>query len=254
MNMSDDLRELLEDVAAGRISADEASERIAALGRSEGGQVAEQPVQRIVVKAGAVRLNITADPAVAQAVAEGPHTMKREGDALLITTNTTQGEFATEPPRSAFMTWVGQMVNRVGATLDIRVNPSLPIQVLLVGGSLELVGVQAGASVGVEAGSAHLTGGGPLLFDVASGSGKVEWTFTGQSRVRADMGSVNVTVMPDSDVVVTADTSLGQAIVKSHHGNLKAGQDASTPAVTVGSGQGALTVSSRMGSAQVTLA
>lgn len=213
----------------------------------------EQPVSRIVVKAGAVRLNIVGDPTVAQAVAEGPHTMRHEGDALFITTDTTQGDFAVEPPRSAFMTWVGQMVNRVGATLDIRANPSLPIQVLLVGGSLDLEGVHAGASVGVEAGSAHLSGSGPLLFDVASGGGKVDWTFTGQSRVRADMGSVAVTVRPDSDVVVVADTSLGQAVVRTHQGNLKAAQDSTTPAVTVGQGTGALMVSSRMGSAQVTL-
>ena len=68
------------------------------------------------------------------------------------------------------------------------------------------------------------------------------------------MGSVSVTVRPDSDVVVTADTSLGQATVKSHHGILKAPQDATTVPVTVGAGTGALSVSSRMGSAQVTMA
>ncbi len=252
--MTDELRSLLEDVASGKLSADEASSKIHQMQPGSEISQMDEPVRRIVIKAGAVRLTVVADPSVAQAVADGPHTMRREGDALLINTNTTQGDFAVEPPRSAFMTWVGQMVNRVGASVEVRVNPDLPIQVLLVGGALELTGVRAGASVGVEAGSAQLMGSGPLLFDVASGSGKVDWTFTGQSRVRADMGSVNVTVRPDSDVVVTADTSLGQALVKSHTGNLKAPQDGPTPAVTVGSGAGSLTVSSRMGSAQVTVA
>ena len=125
---------------------------------------------------------------------------------------------------------------------------------LLVGGALDLQGVTAGASVGVEAGSAQLSGAGPLLLDVASGSGKVDWVFTGQSKIRADMGSVSVTVRPESNVMVTADTSLGQAIIKSHTGNVKAPQDGTTPAVAVGAGAGALTVSSRMGSAQVTIA
>ncbi|MEZ5186382.1 MAG: hypothetical protein R2720_11600 [Candidatus Nanopelagicales bacterium] len=253
--MSDELRAVLEDVAAGKVTAEEASVRIQALNQEPAaGDVVVEPVRRIVVKAGAVRLRITGDPSVAEAVADGPHTMKRDGDALLIDTNTTAGDYAVEPPRSAFMTWVGQMVNRVGATLDLRVNPNLPIQVLLVGGPLEMSGMLAGASVGVEAGAAQISGRGPLLFDVASGSGKVDWTFTGQSRVRADMGSVTVTVRPDSDVVVTADTSLGQALVKSHTGNLKASQDGSTPSTTVGNGTGTLTVSSRMGAAQVTIA
>ncbi len=253
--MDEKLRSLLEDVASGKVPAEQAAEQIEKL-QGDGAAVAvgEEPVARIVIKAGAVRLNIHGDPNVSEAVAHGPHTMRREGDALLIDTNTTAGDYAVEPPRSAFMTWVGQMVNRVGATLDIRVNPDLPIQVLLVGGPLEMSGTRAGASVGVEAGSAQLSGEGPLLFDVASGSGRVDWTFRGQSRVRADMGSVSVTVRPDSDVVVTADTSLGQAIVKSHHGILKAPQDATTVPVTVGAGTGALTVSSRMGSAQVTMA
>ncbi len=254
--MSDELRALLEDVAAGKLTPDEASERISGLAEEPGTQIveAEQPITRIQVKAGAVRLTIVGDPSVAEAVAEGPHTMRREGETLFIDTNTTQGDYTVEPPRSAFMTWVGQMVNRVGASVQVRVNPDLPIQVLLVGGSLELAAVRAGASVGVEAGSAQLSGYGPLLFDVASGSGRVDWVFTGESKVRADMGSVAVTVRPESDTMVTADTSLGQAIIKSHTGNLKAPQDGATPAVAVGAGQGHLTVSSRMGSAQVVIA
>ncbi len=254
--MTDELRNLLEDVAAGRVSPDEASTRIHDLQPEAGAEAAavDEPVRRIVVKGGAIRLTIIGDPGVAEAVADGPHTMRREGDALLINTNTTQGDYAVEPPRSAFMTWVGQMVNRVGASLEVRVNPDLPLQVLLVGGALDLSGVRAGASVGVEAGSGQLSGSGPLLFDVASGSGKVDWSFTGQSRVRADMGSVSVTVRPDSDVTVSADSSLGQAMVKTHTGNLKAAADASTPPVAVGAGTGNLTVSARMGAAQVTIA
>lgn len=256
--MSDQTRQILEDVASGTITPDEAAALIAQI-KEEGGptEVAgrDEPVRRIQIKAGAVRLTIVGDPTVAEAVAEGPHTMRRDGDSLLIDTNTSMGDgdFSVEAPRSAFMTWIGQMVNRVGASVQIRVNPDLPLQVLLVGGSLDMVGVRAGASVGVEAGSAQLSGYGPLLFDVASGSGKVDWTFVGQSKVRADMGSVSVVVRPESDVMVTADTSLGQAIVKSHTGNLKAAQDGATPAVAVGEGNGQLSVSSRMGSAQVVI-
>ncbi len=249
------MREVLEEVAAGRLNPEEASTRIRELS-APGEEVAPmaEEVRRVVIKAGAVRLIIVGDDSVAQAVATGPHTMRREGDALLIDTNTTEGEFTAEPPRSAFMTWLGQMVNRVGAAVEVRVNSDLPLQVLLVGGLLEMRDVRGGASVGVEAGSAQLSGAGPLLFDVASGSGKVDWVFTGQSRVRADMGSVSVTVWPGSDTVVTAEASLGQAVVKTHTGNQKASGDTGTAPVTVGEGNGRLTVSARMGAASVTLA
>lgn len=252
--MSEDLRAILEDVAAGRLSAEEASSAIRGLTADVATVADEQEVGRITIKAGAVRLTIIGDDSVAQAVADGPHTMRHEGDTLLIDTNTTEGEYTAEAPRSAFITWVGQMINRVGASVRIRVNPDLPLQVLLVGGVLELSGVRAGASIGVEAGSAQVSGSGPLLFDVASGSGRVDWTFTGQSRVRADMGSVGVTVRPDSDVVLTADSSLGQAVVRTHQGNETAPQGAATTPVTVGAGTGRLTVSARMGAAQVTIA
>ena len=252
--MSDELRTLLEDVAAGRVSAEDASSAIRGLTGPGDLVPSTEEVRRIAIKAGAVRLTIIGDDGVAQAVAEGPHTMRQEGDALLIDTNTTEGEFTAEPPRSAFITWVGQMINRVGASVTIRVNPELPLQVLLVGGVLDLSGVRAGASIGVEAGSGQVSGSGPLLFDVASGSGRVDWAFSGQSRVRADMGSVNVTVRPDSDVVLTADSSLGQAVVRTHQGNETAPQGASTTPVTVGQGSGRLTVSARMGAAQVTIA
>lgn len=250
--MSDELRALLEDVAAGKVSAQEAAAKVEQLSGEVPAPADDQPVARLVIKGGAVRMTVTGDPSVAEAVASGPHTMRREGDALVIDTN-APGDFSTSAPRSALLTWVGQMVNRVGATVDIRVNPDLPLQVLLVGGGLEMSGVRAGASVGVEAGSAQLSGSGPLLLDVASGSGKVDWTFSGQSRVRADMGSVNVTVAPDSDVTVTAEASLGQAVVHAAGGVIKAAQDVPTPPVVVGAGNGQLTVVARMGAAQVSV-
>lgn len=250
--MSDELRALLEDVAAGKISADDAAAKVEQLSGDVAPAPADEPVARLVIKGGAVRMTITGDPAVAEAIAVGPHTMRRDGDALVIDTN-APGDYSTQAPRSALLTWVGQMVNRVGATVDIRVNPDLPLQVLLVGGGLEMTGVRAGASVGVEAGSAQLSGSGPLLLDVASGSGKVAWTFTGESRVRADMGSVYVTVAADSDVAVTAEASLGQAVVHAAGGVIKAAQDVPTEPIVVGDGSGRLTVIARMGAAQVTV-
>jgi hypothetical protein len=80
--MEDDLKSLLQSVASGEISPDDAAQRI---GQRTQDSVAipQEPLRRIIIKAGAVRLNIHGDPGVAQAVAQGPHTMRREGDAPL---------------------------------------------------------------------------------------------------------------------------------------------------------------------------
>jgi hypothetical protein len=108
--------------------------------------------------------------------------------------------------------------------------------------------------VGVEAGSAKFwSGSGQLKLEVMSGSAKVDWAFSGESTVRADMGSATVLVRPESDVRVTAEASLGQALVKAHDGIRKAQQDSVTSPVVVGAGTGTLHASARMGSVQVTI-
>lgn len=251
------MTEILQAVADGAMTPEEASAAIEEL-RRQGAQVIPTdatPVQRIIIKGGAARLVVIGDPNVREAVAEGPHKMVREGDALLVTTNMAEGEFSTEAPRSALMNWLSGVVDRVGATLTVRVNPYLPLQVLVVGGALDLTGVRAGAAIGVEAGAAKVeASSGPLTLDVISGSARVDWTFTGESRVNVDMGSANVTVRPDSDVTIVGEATLGQAVVKAHDGIRKAAGDMATEPVVVGAGTGSLRAVTRMGSVQVTLA
>lgn len=252
--MSTELSAILQEVAAGNLSPDEATARINALTPAPSQELVPDPAQRLLIKGGGVRLIVLGDPSVKEAVADGPHRMSRDGDTLVISTDTTDGDYSTEAPRSAFLNWLNQVMERVGATVTVRVNPALPLQLLLVGGALELSGINAAASVGVEAGSAKLTSGtGPLKLEVMSGSAKVDWTFSGDSTVRADMGSASVLVRPESDVSITAEASLGQALVKAHDGIRKAPQDMPTTPVAVGAGTGTLHASTRMGSVQVTI-
>lgn len=251
------MTDILQAVADGTMTPDEGSAAIEEL-RRQGAQIVptdETPVQRIIVKGGAARVVVIGDPAVREAVAEGPHKMVREGDALLVSTNMAEGDFSAEAPKSALLSWLSGVVDRVGATLTVRVNPYLPVQVLVVGGALDLTGLRAGAAIGVEAGAAKIEDSvGPLALDVISGSARVDWTFTGESLVNVDMGSANITVRPESDVTITCEATLGQAVVKAHDGIRKAAGDGSTEPVAAGSGAGALRATTRMGSIQVVLA
>lgn len=180
--------------------------------------------------------------------------MQRQGDTLVVSTNIGEGGFSTTPPRSVLLNWLTSVVDRAGQTLTVRVNPAIPVRVLIVGGSLDLTGVTAGAFVGVEAGAARIEGGsGPLQLDVVSGSARVDWTFSGVSEVRADMGSAQIRVRPESDVRITAEAVLGQATVLTDEAMHKSAGDGATAEVVCGAGTGTLHVAARMGSVQVTL-
>ncbi|MCU0300634.1 MAG: hypothetical protein MUF35_03400 [Candidatus Nanopelagicales bacterium] len=274
--MSDELRDLLNRVAAGELSPEEAQARLEEARAAEASpDTADQPaappappppppptpVHRISIRASAVRLVVVADPTVDTAVAEGPHRVSHDGDTLTVHSDLGAGEYQAEPPRSAFTTWLAS-VNKAGSTLRVRVNPDLPIDVLNVAGSLELSGVRAPASVGVEAGSARLhDGAGALTLSVASGSADVDWQFHGQSSVSTDLGSARVAVQPGSDISIHAEATLGLATVRLADGTtIKAssgpGRGSATPEqppVVVGAGSGRLDVTSRLGSLVVTV-
>jgi hypothetical protein len=279
--MSDELRDLLNRVAAGELSPEEAQAHLeqaraadAPAADTTGQPAAEAgatpvappppppaPVHRISVRASAVRLVVVADATVDTAVADGPHRVSHDGDVLTIHSDLGAGEYQAEPPRSAFTTWLTS-VNRAGSTLRVRVNPELPLDVLNVAGSLELSGLRAPASVGVEAGSARLhDGSGQLSLSVASGSADVDWQFHGQSSVSTDLGSARVAVQPGSDVSIHAEATLGLATIRLADGTtIKAssgpGRGSATPdqpPVVVGAGSGRLDVTSRLGSLTVTV-
>jgi hypothetical protein len=257
----DTMDTILQAVADGTVTPAQAAEQLGRLRALPVEPLSEEPaaelvpLRRILVKAGAARLTVVGDPDVAEAVAEGPHRMERDGDTLLVTTNMAEGEFTASAPRSDLLSWVTQLVDRAGASIVVRVNPDLPVQILIVGGALDVTGLRRGAAVGVEAAGAKLSdSSGPLQLEVISGSAKVDWTFTGESRIQVDMGSANVLVRPDSDVAVTAEASLGQAVLKTHTGIIKAVGDATTAPVPVGAGSGRLHAATRMGSVQMTFA
>ncbi len=266
--MTTDLSEILNRVAAGELTPEQAQGLIAAAAEADSATTGPPtphvappvPVARLAIRASAVRTIVIADPTVDTAVAEGPHRVSHSGDTLTIHSDLSSGEYQTEAPRSAFMNWLAS-VNKAGTTLRVRVNPSLPLEVLVVAGSLELSGLRAPASVGVEAGSAKLFDGvGPLALSVASGSADVDWQFHGISTVSADLGSARVSIQPGSDVTITGEATLGAATVRATDGTVtkaKPGRGGGTTTLTdpmvVGDGTGSLKMSSRLGSLVVSV-
>jgi hypothetical protein len=270
--MSEELRDLLNRVAAGELSPEEAQAQLEASSAAPsssdeapapGPAVPPPPppeqVRRLAVRGSAVRLIVTADASVDTAVADGPHRVSHAGDTMTIHSDLSAGEYQAEAPRSAFTTWLST-VNKAGSTLRVRVNPDLPLEVLNVAGSLELSGVHAPTSVGVEAGSARLHDGvGPLTISVASGSADVDWQFHGQSAVTTDLGSARVAVQPGSDVSIHAEATLGLSTIRLADGTtIKASSGRGTavpeqPPVVVGAGEGRLAVTARLGSLVVTV-
>ncbi|MDH3958618.1 MAG: hypothetical protein OEU98_03990, partial [Actinomycetota bacterium] len=242
--MSDELRDLLNQVAAGQISPEDAESALQKASPSTEPveeELAPEPVRRITVRGSAVRLVVVADPEVDTAIAEGPHRVSHVGDRLTVHSDLRVGEYEAEAPKSTFASWLSN-VNRAGSTLRVRVNPHLPLDVLNVAGSLELAGMQAPTSVGVEAGSAKLhDGAGQLTLSVASGSADVEWQFHGESSVTTDLGSARLTALPGSDVQITAEATLGLATIRLADGTTIKATAEGHPPVRAGAGTGRLT-------------
>lgn len=254
--MSDELRDLLNQVAAGQISPEDAESALQKASPSAEPveeEAAPEPVRRITVRGSAVRLVVVADPEVDTAIAEGPHRVSHVGDRLTVHSDLRVGEYEAEAPKSTFANWLSN-VNRAGSTLRVRVNPSLPLDVLNVAGSLELAGMQAPTSVGVEAGSAKLhDGSGQLTLSVASGSADVEWQFHGESSVTTDLGSARLAALPGSDVLITAEATLGLATIRLADGTTIKATAEGHPPVRAGAGTGRLTASTRLGSLVVSV-
>ena len=254
--MSDELRDLLNQVAAGQISPEDAQSALQKASPSTEPveeEVAPEPVRRITVRGSAVRLVVVADPEVDTAIAEGPHRVSHVGDRLTVHSDLRVGEYEAEAPKSTFASWLSN-VNRAGSTLRVRVNPFLPLDVLNVAGSLELAGMQAPTSVGVEAGSAKLhDGAGQLTLSVASGSADVEWQFHGESSVTTDLGSARLAALPGSDVLITAEATLGLATIRLADGTTIKATAEGHPPVRAGAGTGRLTASTRLGSLVVSV-
>ncbi len=257
--MNDDMRSLLEDVAAGRISPEEAAKRLEdATPEAEADEAAadqEQPpshpdTARVLVRSMSRHVDLIGDPSVATVKIDGPHVLRREGDTLHVL---DEERFST---RDAFVfvqsgrwrelgDWFSTVRNQ---QLTVRVNPDLPVGIELTAGALTATAVRALDHVRVTAGSVRVSGVTvPLDLLVQAGSASVQLEQTGgASRFRVESGSLKLALAPTSDVRITTEEQLGK--VTFHPQRHRQGDD-----IVVGAGAGTMAIEVVMGSAQVSV-
>jgi len=144
--MEDAKREILKRVATGTITAEEAALELETLdgapepGAGEPVKPATGTIARVRVASAFGTLNVIGDESVLEAVAEGPHTARREGDTLVIETD----DLADDND------FVFSGVRRFTLGLDfghrrvtVRMNPRLPLDAEVQAGTLRIQGIQA---------------------------------------------------------------------------------------------------------------
>jgi hypothetical protein len=249
--MEDAKREILQKVASGSITAEEAAAELESLdapapARSPEPVAGSPTVARVRVNAAMGSVTVLGDESVLEAVADGPHVAHREGDTLVIQTgddNTTGFVFG----------------GRFGISLDrrrvtIRMNPRLPLDTDLQAGSLRIQGVRAPIRAEIQAGSTQIEGfSEPIDLDVQAGSVRASGRLTqGQSRIRCQAGKVSVDLDPESSVKISAKTGLGRISLPGNA--VYAGIGDRTVTTQIGAGAASLDISSEMGSVQVEVA
>jgi hypothetical protein len=279
--MQDERRAVLERVARGELSPAEAAsllEEIDAGGAAERDprdwaadwvEPAEKSEPQAppppVAGAGATRIrvvcsigtaDVVGDPTVREAVAEGPHLARREGDTLII-----EGQPGGLEMGPGFMfDWaegrrerherhlrMRQMRRNRGwgdvTHMRVRVNPDLALDADTQAGRLRVRGVHGPIRAHVQAGGLDISDfRSPFDVNVQAGSVNARGTLDGgASRVNCEAGSVRINLERGSSVRVSAHTTLGKVVFDG---------DARSPWV-VGNGEGTLDISGTMGSVRV---
>ena len=169
-------------------------------------------VDRLMVRGVGRRVRITGDESVATVSVEGPHVLRRNGNVIEVTSDgdigpSFDGFSLIRPPHT-----VDDFRNlSLGKQLVVRVNPAIPVDAEVTGGSLKVAAVPVLGKVRVSAGAmrcADVTQVEDCL--VQMGTATIAGTFArGRSRVRVESGNLTVRLAPDSDVTVRADAQLG---------------------------------------------
>ncbi len=224
-----DLGPILDDLAAGRIDAQEASRRIEAARRAadEADEAGEVPpadttrrggpkvggLARVSVTAVGRRVRIEGDQSVSTLTIEGPHVLRRVGTVMEVSSTgeigpSIGGFSLIRPPRSLDdLRDIG-----LGKELVIRVNPRLIVDAEVTTGSLRTIGVP-------RLGRIRVTAGGSTLEDVEevedllsqAGGVTVEGPISvGRSRLKVESGSLTLNLSKGANVSIRGEAKLGR--------------------------------------------
>lgn len=251
---------ILEDVAEGRLSPEEAAERLDALSGS--GQPRQQPplqtgpAQRVRVAGAFGTVSVVGDPSVAEASASGSHTARYDDQTLVIEAGDHQHARWFSPGWSFGRPGVGWGVgwgdlSKRMLPLEVRMNPDLPLAVDLTAGSLSVRDLRGPVRLEVDAGTVRLERvNGPLTVALISGSAVIGGQITrGDSRVRCEFGKVTVQLEPGSSVRVTGRSHLGKVFLPGRQTGFGAGLVEDS--VVIGDGDATLDIETSAGTVTV---
>jgi hypothetical protein len=204
-------------------------------------------VERISVRAIGRRVRIVGETSVATLSADGPHVLRRNGSVLEVSSD---GELGASLDGFSILRAPRNLDDfrslGLGKELFLRVNPNIIVDVEVTAGSLNTERVP-------HLGKVRVTAGAAKLLDVAeindaliqAGQATIKGAIkTGRNRVRAESGSVSITLDDDSDVTVKGEAQLGK--VSWSGGHTGAGDE-----VVMGKGSARLDVEVVMGHAAV---
>jgi hypothetical protein len=209
-------------------------------------------VSRLALRLASYKVRLVADPSVATLVVDGPHSLHSEGQTLVLTGEPSgrlaDGAYVMRNPGPSWRdltTWFRAWDERV---VTVRVRPDLPVEVDLTAGSLHSDGA-ALVKVRVAAGSAKvLAATAPLDLLVQAGSASIEARPTsGVWRLRAESGSLNLRLAPDSDVRLRAEAQMGKVSGLGSTGDLVLGAGTARADLEVVMGQAAVLVAAPAG-------
>jgi hypothetical protein len=268
-------REILEQVASGDLSPEEADELLRAAADEETSSTPPHPttpsrISRVKVRAGFGAIIVTGDESVVEADVEGLHQATHEDDTLVIHSDLdpdVPGSFEFDIGRRRrgrkLGIAVGPMVFGAShkgrplqkSSLRIRMNPSLELDVRLDAGSLSISHLRAPTRARMSAGPITIEDfTAPLDVSVNAGAiralGELTW---GESRIKSDAGAVRVELLPTSNVRILADTALGKIVLPGSDAN-QGKRFSSRREATIGAGEATLRVETAMGSINVTTA
>jgi hypothetical protein len=262
--MTDLRREILTQVAAGTLSAEDGAARLDSL--EAGGPSAEpnrtqaapptlptgSTARQVKVVSQFGSAEIVGDPSVAFAVADGPHRARQEGDTMVIEHLPLDEDetFSFGQGGSRRVVINGFAIQR--RKLTVRMNPDLALVANVQAGNVRVDGVHGPITSEVQAGNCKVADfRGTLNLVVQAGnvaaSGRLD---SGTSKVRCEMGSVKINLEKGSSVRITAHTTLGKVAIEGESGE-RASVGQAGREVTIGSGAGTLDVECTMGSVKV---
>lgn len=214
------LQEILDDVAAGRISPERANALLAGSdvadpGSGFGGGERSGRVTNIRLRAVGRRVRVIGEPFLTTLSVEGPHVMEQQGDTYLVTSD---GELVPSLDkfqlRVPSVREVQERLVDLTRELVVRVNPKLPLELDITAGSLTVERVPRITSMRMTAGSAKVRDIiGPIDVHLQGGSITLEGPISrGDSLIKIEQGQLNLNLTDGASVQVLLDGNLSRMI------------------------------------------